>query len=539
MVSGSNTTATTDDTTESSPKHQDSAIEPAAQKADAYSWYVLGVLVLLYVLNFIDRNIIAILAEDIKTDLGLEDRQIGFLYGTAFGVFYALFGIPLGKLADSWHRVRLMTIGLTIWSAFTALSGFARNFATLSVARIGVGIGEATASPSAYSIISDYFPKNMRATALAIYSSGIYLGGGFSLFIGGKISSSWNEAFPVDPPLGLVGWQAAFVMVGIPGLLLALWVLSLKEPLRGQADGIISPPVEKPFAGFFREMFAVIPPFTLLGAIRQGGKALTYNITGLIAISLIAALFIFATGDYEQWIALGIGYYAIWSWALQLQQNDAPTFSLIWGSPAFMCTIFGYGTVAFASYAITLNAPIYAIRELGIAPADAGLWIGGPGALGGFLGITIGGRIADRLKQSYASGRLWVVLFGVLAPVLPMVIAFTTDNVPLFYLLNFIMSLFASSALGAAAATTQDLVLPRMRGVATATFFLATTLFGLSLGPYMVGAVSDATESLVTGVLSLLVIAPIGAALLIAAIKLLPQAERTVMPRAKAAGEPG
>lgn len=506
-------------------------------QASAYSWYVLCVLVLLYVLNFIDRNIIAILAEDIKRDMGLDDSQIGFLYGTAFGVFYALFGIPLGKLADSWHRVRLMTIGLTIWSAFTALSGFARNFATLSVARIGVGVGEATASPSAYSIISDYFPKRLRATALAIYSSGIYLGGGFSLFVGGKISSEWNTAFPIDPPLGLAGWQAAFVIVGIPGLLLALWLITLREPLRGQADGIISPPVDRPFAGFFTEMLAVIPPFTLIGAARQGRKALRDNLLGMGAIALTATGLTYALGNIEQWVALGIGYYAIWSWALQLRQNDAPAFALIWGSPAFLCTILGYGTVAFASYAITLNAPIYAIRELGISPADAGLWIGGPGALGGFLGITIGGRIADWLKQTYASGRLWVVMFGVAAPVLPLTIAFTTDNITLFYILNFVMSVFGSSALGAAAATTQDLVLPRMRGVATATFFLATTLVGLSLGPYMVGKVSDMSGSLTTGVLSLLAIAPIGIVLLIAAIRLLPKAEQTLLERAKAAGE--
>ncbi|WOE75692.1 spinster family MFS transporter [Alterisphingorhabdus coralli] len=538
MVSGNNHAETTDTSAQAASDNPDNAIDPDTQKASAYSWYVLGVLVLLYVLNFIDRNIIAILAEDIKKDMGLDDSQIGFLYGTAFGVFYALFGIPLGKLADSWHRVRLMTIGLTIWSAFTALSGFARNFATLSVARIGVGVGEATASPSAYSIISDYFPKRLRATALAIYSSGIYLGGGFSLFVGGKISSEWNSAFPVDPPLGLVGWQAAFVIVGLPGLLLALWLVTLREPLRGQSDGILSPPVERPFAGFFAEMLAVIPPFTLLGAARQGADGLRLNLIGLVGIALIALFLFLALGDWEQWLALGIGYYAIWSWALQLRQKDRPTFALIWGSPAFICTILGYGAVAFSSYAVTLNAPIYAIRELGISQAQAGLWIGGPGALGGFLGITIGGRVADALKQTYCTGRLWVVIFGVVAPVIPLIIAFTTTNIILFYILNFLMSLFASSALGAAAATTQDLVLPRMRGVATATFFLATTLVGLSLGPYMVGKVSDMSGSLTTGVLSLLAVAPIGLVLLIIAVRQLAQAEESVMQRAIAAGEP-
>ncbi len=211
-------------------------IDPNA-KVPAYSWYALGVLVLVYVLNFIDRQILSILANDIKADLGVEDDYLGFLYGTAFAVFYALFGIPLGKLADSWKRVRLMSIGLALWSTMTALSGFAKNASTLTVARIGVGVGEATASPSAYSLISDWFPARLRATALAIYSSGLYIGGGISLLIGGLIVENWNAAYPGGGPYGIVGWQAAFLSVGIPGLLLALWVLTLKEPVRGAIDG--------------------------------------------------------------------------------------------------------------------------------------------------------------------------------------------------------------------------------------------------------------------------------------------------------------
>jgi len=143
-------------------------VPPATASAPRYAWYVLFILFLVYVLNFVDRQIISILAEDIKRDLGLRDEDLGFLYGTAFGVFYSLFGIPLGRLADNWHRGRLMVIGLALWSTMTALSGLSRSGGHLAAARIGVGIGEATASPSAYSLISDWFPKRLRATALSI-----------------------------------------------------------------------------------------------------------------------------------------------------------------------------------------------------------------------------------------------------------------------------------------------------------------------------------------------------------------------------------
>jgi sugar phosphate permease len=144
--------------------------KPAVQVGGAYANYLLGVLVLVYVINFLDRQIIAILAEDIKADLGVSDAEIGFLYGTAFAVFYAIFGIPLGRLADVWNRSSLIAIGLGFWSLMTAFSGFARNFGQLAAARIGVGVGEASASPAAFSMLSDSFPARRRATVLALYS---------------------------------------------------------------------------------------------------------------------------------------------------------------------------------------------------------------------------------------------------------------------------------------------------------------------------------------------------------------------------------
>ena len=516
----------------------------AATQATPYAWYGLGILFLVYVLNFIDRQIITILAPDIKADLNLDDADIGFLYGTAFAVFYALFGIPLGRLADSWNRVRLLALGLAVWSTMTALSGFARNGTMLGLARMGVGVGEATASPAAYSLISDMFPKRMRGTALAIYSAGLYFGGGISLMIGGFIVAGWNNAYPGGGPWGLVGWQAAFLAVGLPGLLLAIWVATLREPVRGLIDGLPTPPAAEPFRGFLQELFAVIPPFTLFSAARRGSAAFATNIAAIAVLALAAWALIALTGATLQWICVAVGYYAVFSWATSLRGRDAATFALIWGSPAFLYTILGYGCVAFMSYASTAFGPSYAREILGESTARIGLWVGGLSAASGFLGVIMGGRMSDWLHARSQSGRILVIAFGLLAPVIPIALAFTTTNDPgsdtdfmRFTIFVSLANLLASSALGAAAATTQNLVMPRMRGTATATFFLATTLFGLALGPYLAGQISVVSGSLSTGVLSILVIVPFGLALLFAAYRTVPLAERTVVERARAAGE--
>ncbi|HKJ24977.1 MAG TPA: MFS transporter, partial [Myxococcota bacterium] len=213
------------------------APHPAERRSLAYASYVLFVLVVVYLFNFIDRQLPSILAERIKADFAVSDADLGFLYGTAFAVFYAIFGIPLGRLADVWSRRSLVAVGLAFWSAMTALSGFSRSLDELKMARIGVAVGEASATPAAYSMLSDYFPASLRATALSVYSSGIYLGGGLALFVGGRVVGHWDAAYAGRAaPLGLSGWQATFLLVGLPGLLMALWVRSLREPARGQAD---------------------------------------------------------------------------------------------------------------------------------------------------------------------------------------------------------------------------------------------------------------------------------------------------------------
>lgn len=513
---------------------EDSTAAPDRSEApaSAYSWYVLGVLVVVYILNFIDRQILAILAVDIKRDLGLDDDQLGFLGGAAFAVFYALFGVPLGRLADRWHRVRLLTIGLVLWSTMTALSGLARNYVSLSLARMGVGVGEATASPTAYSLISDYFPSRQRATALAIYSSGLYIGGGVSLLIGAKISQVWDVAYPDGGVGGLVGWQAAFMAVGLPGVLLAMWVASLREPVR-QPDAANG--ARHPLVDFLIDLSMLLPPLTLIHAAMRGGMAALINLAVAATMIGFALLMIELTGNIPQWSSIAFGYYAVFSWASTLRRHDPATFRLIWGTPAFICTALGYGLVSLGAYALAFWSAFYGETVLGLPKAELAFVLGGSGALSGFLGVIFGGRMSDWLRQRNPSGRILVIMFGILAPIIPIWIGFTTESAVLFYVMNFLAGMFAATALGAAAATTQDLVLPRMRGTATASFFLATTLVGLGLGPYMVGAISDLSGSLRIGVLSLIGVAPISLVLLIYAYRTLPKAEATIAERAAAA----
>jgi MFS family permease len=528
---------------------------PAAKpRIGAYAWYALFVLVLVYIVNFIDRQILSILAQDIKSDLRLEDAQIGFLYGTAFAVFYALFGIPLGRLADSWYRGRLMAMGLALWSSMTALSGFANSFGMLAVARIGVGIGEASASPAAYSMISDYFPKERRATALSIYSSGLYIGGGLSLPIGGYVLSRWNTAYPVaaEAPLGLAGWQAAFLAVGIPGLLLALWVMTLREPQRGASDGLPQPVVRpNAWRDFGRELMAILPPLTIINVSRISQRALMTNLVALLTIAAGAYGLALVTGTWPQWAAYGLGVYAVFSWVQSLKQRDPPTHRLIWGTPMVVTMAIAFGSISFVTYAVSFWGPPYVLRTFYPDPTGPALYIGGmraaeevatilgwSAAVSAAIGVILGGVISDWWRRYDPRGRLFVNMIAAVAPAPIIFVMFTTESLATFYWLNPIAHVFAALWVGAAVATLQDVVLPRMRATAGATYILGTTMVGLALGPYFAGQMADVFQSLRIGVFSLFIVPPFTVAALWIAGRRLAEIEATKVERAREAGEP-
>jgi MFS family permease len=505
--------------------------------AGIYPWYVLGVLFLVYVFNFIDRNILSILAQDVKADLGLSDVQLGFLYGTAFAIFYCLLGIPLGRLADSWYRGRLIAAGLALWSAMTALSGLAGSFAQMGFARVGVGIGEASASPAAYSLLCDYFSPRRRSLALAIYSSGLFVGAGLSLPLGGWVAHTWSNAYAHgSAPFGLAGWQAAFLAVGLPGLLLALWVLTLREPPRGLAEGHAGQP-RKPAAWreFALELAAILPPFTLWSVSRFG--ALRANLFFLAAIASVAAMLVRLTHDSAQWIGLGTGFYAVGSWLQMLRAADKPTFAVLFGHRAIVLALLGFGATAFVSYSLGFWIAPYAMRTFGVRADVAGIMLGVPQAFGAAAGCAAGGYLSDAWRRRDPRGRIFVVMLASILPGPLVIAALHATTVRIIYLVNPLLAFTTSLWVGSAAATIQDCVLPRMRGTAGAIFLLAVSMLGLALGPYSIGKVAAQTGSLRTGIMSLLGMMPVALLLLWAAMRGIAVAEESRNARARAAGE--
>ena len=389
---------------------------PPVAWSDRYRRYALGLLMLIYALNMLDRQIITILAEPMKAELNLADWQIGAVSGLAFALFYSAVGLPMARFADQGDRVRLIAISLAVWSAFTATCGLARTFPQLILARIGVGVGEAGCTPAAHSLVTEFTPRAKLASALAFYSLGIPLGSLLGLAIGGLL---------VDA----MGWRAAFILAGLPGVGVAvIAALTLREPRR------------------LRPRLA-----------RASGQML----------SLAAAL-----AELRQKPAF---------WLIALAA--ALTSFSYYGQSAFFGSVFlrNHGPVL-----TRLGA------ELGLGPAGlAGLALGLAIGVSAGAGTLIGGKLADRAARGGVSGyakQPMVVLLastpflGVtpFAPSFPLALAALTIGVFLH-----------AMAYGPTFASVQVLATPRVRATASAILFFMTSLIGLGLGPLAVGLVSD------------------------------------------------
>lgn len=367
----------------------------------------LAILALIYVFNFMDRQVLSVLAEPVKRDLHLSDTQLGLLGGFMFALFYTTFGVPVAWLADRTQRVRVLAAACGLWSLFCALCGAATGFFTLALARIGVAVGEAGGVPPSYSLIADLFPKAERGRAMAIYSLGSPIGLGLGTAVGGWIAANW-------------GWRAAFFAVAAPGLLLSILLLMIvREPARGRFEPADAPPPEP------------APPLSQ------------------------------AIGSFVR-------------------------------NPALMAIAIAGALGGFVCYALMGWISAYMIRILGMSLGEVGNWLSLTLAISLGLGIWISGALADRFGSHDVRAYLWVpagaMALGLPAFLIAMAMGDWRIALPLF---AFPLGL-SISYLAPVAAMVQALVPPAQRSTASALVLLFLNLFGLGLGPVVVGMVSDA-----------------------------------------------
>jgi MFS family permease len=247
--------------------HSERPVSPSPKKTEGkegkisyrYAWWVVLVLTGMYMFSFVDRQILSLLVPSIKRDLGVSDTQIGLLQGLAFALFYTLMGLPLGRLVDTRNRRNVIVIAVVVWSIFTSMCSAAKGYTSLFLTRIGVGVGEAGLSPAAYSLISDYFPKERIGTAISVFYFGLFLGSSLALLVGGMaVDALARTPIVTVPILGTIAsWRMTFLIVGLPGVLFALLAFTIKEPVRRNllltADGT---PVKTSFKEAFVQMGA-------------------------------------------------------------------------------------------------------------------------------------------------------------------------------------------------------------------------------------------------------------------------------------------
>lgn len=263
----------------------------AGQKITGAAWYALGVLTLVYVLNFLDRTLIYILFAPIKAEMKFSDLQLALLGTTSFVIFYTLLGVPFGRMADRTVRKNLIAGGLAVWSLFSGLTGFADSFWSIFFCRVMVGVGEATLGPAALSLLSDHFPPRVRATVQAVYSSGIAVGAAAASFLGGWIGGTW-------------GWRWAFFLIGFPGLAVVLLVLLVREERRGATE--TSP--ARHGSGDWRVLFKSVPlRYLYFGYALFGLAANSLSIWGAIYFARVHGLSLSVIGTIGGVLTLAAG----------------------------------------------------------------------------------------------------------------------------------------------------------------------------------------------------------------------------------------
>jgi MFS family permease len=419
-----------------STPHSDSLSAPTHGYSSAYSWYVVAVLTLANISSNVDRTILNLLVEPIKRDLHITDTQMSLLMGFSFAMFFATLAIPFGRLADRRSRRAIIGWGIAAWSVMTALAGTAKNYSVMFLTRMGVGIGEATLYPAVYSLLPDYFRKERRGLAFSVYSIGIYLGAGLAVVLGGLIVQlvSVREMWTLPVPIlgDLVGpifpWQSVFFLIGVPGIVVALLMFTVREPARA----------------------------ALAAETSSDDTANSADSDSLFA-----------------------GIREVWS-HVRLHKR---TFAL-------MCA--GYCTFAIFSYSASSWIPALFMRVYGWQPAKFGAIYGTMIMIFGTLGSVGSGFLADfwaRRGVANAKIRVGLLAASCLAPLAVLYPLMPSPELALMVLLP--INIFAGMPYGPAGAAFQEVLPSRMRGLGSALYLFLLNLIGLTLGPTSVALLTD------------------------------------------------
>ncbi|WP_370236729.1 MFS transporter, partial [Brevundimonas sp.] len=322
------------------------ATTPGAEKpaSPGYRFYVLAILIFVYMLNFLDRQIIGILAAPLKEEFGLTDSQFGLLGGIAFASVYSTLAIPLAWLADRYSRVWIMTGALTVWSGFTALCGVAGSYGQLFLYRMGVGVGEAGGVAPAYSLVADYFPPHQRARALAGFAFGIPLGTAAGTLVGGLLAAEY-------------GWRTAFIVVGLLGLLVApVLRLTVKDPKRGATD--VPRPVD-PAAPADGALVASHPPATSSAVGRTAALIMLGLGAGLMALAALNHLGLIALGN-----AMVLGFAGLLALVIGVSLMIArSTASVVIRKKSFWLLALGAASSSVCGYGVAGWLPLFFMRS--------------------------------------------------------------------------------------------------------------------------------------------------------------------------------
>lgn len=457
------------------------AVETAV--SSGYRYYVLAILVFVYMLNFVDRQIIGILAAPLKQEFQLSDSQFGLLGGIAFASVYSTLAIPLAWLADRSSRVWIMTGALTVWSGFTALCGIAGSFGQLFLFRMGVGVGEAGGVAPAYSLIADYFPPNQRARAMAAFAFGIPLGTAGGTLIGGLLAAQY-------------GWRTAFIAVGVIGVLVApLLRLTVRDPKRGGADAAAAKAV--PGAD-------VVAPTAIVPADDGLGRKAALAAFGLAAgMALLAGLSLAGIGAANPLIpAFGAGLFAVIGASLLIARR---TGSVIMRKKSFWLLALGAASSSVCGYGVAGWLPLFFMRSFDLTLSQVSWYYAGIALIGGLLGIWMGGSVADKLarRSKGAYPLVPAVAFLISAPcfILAMNSPWLIGLLPgggsraLALIVAFLIFLIPTGLnlawLGPVTAAVQHLAPAPMRSTASAIFLLINNLLGLAVGFFYFGWMSD------------------------------------------------